>query len=277
MPRAVRSMQFSERSPSSFESAGEGEFALLRLASFRPKRRLMREIVFDTETTGLDHANGDRLIEIGCVELLNHIPTGRTFHRYVNPRRAVSVGAVAVHGLTDDFLRGQPPFEDIVDSFVEFVGDSPLIAHNAGFDRGFINMELGLCSRATLAERRFVDTLLLARRRHPNGPNSLDALCARYGIDNSARTLHGALLDAEILAEVYLELLGGRQATLALGVRHRDGATFALARSIEARPHPLTPRLTPDDARTHAAFIAGLGDAPLWARYLAGDEADQAA
>ncbi len=237
----------------------------------------MREIVFDTETTGLDHANGDRLIEIGCVELLNHIPTGRTFHRYVNPRRAVSDGAASVHGLTDDFLRGQPAFEEVVDSFVEFVGDSRLVAHNAGFDRGFINMELGLCGRPQLEEHRFVDTLLLARRRHPNGPNSLDALCARYGIDNSARTLHGALLDAEILAEVYLELLGGRQATLALGTLRRDGATFALTRGIEARPRQLTPRLTPDDARAHAAFVAGLGKAPLWARYFGAEEAGRAA
>ncbi len=237
----------------------------------------MREIVFDTETTGLDHTNGDRLIEIGCVELLNHIPTGRTFHRYINPRRAVSEGAASVHGLTDDFLRGQPAFEEVADSFTEFVGDSQLVAHNAGFDRGFINMELGLCGRAQFKDQRFVDTLLLARRRHPNGPNSLDALCARYGIDNSARTLHGALLDAEILAEVYLELLGGRQATLALGTLRRDGGTFAPTRSIEARPRPLAPRLTPDDARTHAAFVAGLGNAPVWSRYLGAATAGQAA
>lgn len=229
----------------------------------------MREIVFDTETTGLDHQNGDRLIEIGCVELLNHIPTGRTFHRYVNPRRAVSEGAVAVHGLTDAFLSGQLPFEDIVDAFHDFVGDSQLVAHNAGFDRGFINMELDRCGRSAFEEHRFVDTLVLARRRHPNGPNSLDALCSRYGIDNSARTLHGALLDAEILAEVYLELLGGRQATLALGTVRHDGAMLTLARTLAARPHPLRSRITAEDEEAHARFIAGLGAEPLWNRYIA--------
>jgi len=237
----------------------------------------MREIVFDTETTGLDFQSGDRLIEIGCVELLNHIPTGRTFHCYINPRRAVSDGAVAVHGLTDDFLRGQKPFEDVVEAFGEFVGDSQLIAHNAGFDRSFINMELTLCGRPLLEDHRFVDTLMLARRRHPNGPNSLDALCARYGIDNSARTLHGALLDAEILAEVYLELLGGRQATLALGTLDRARATFALARKIEPRPRPLTPRLSDADSATHAAFVAKLGENAMWRRYLVDEAAGKAA
>jgi len=167
---------------------------------------MLREIVLDTETTGLDPALGHRLIEVGCVELLNHIPTGKTFHKYLNPRRAIAYEASLVHGLTEEFLRGQPAFEEIADEFFDFLGDSPLIAHNAGFDRGFINMELGLCGRAELPEHRFVDTLVLARRRHPNAPNSLDALCARYNIDASARSKHGALLDAEILAEVYLEL-----------------------------------------------------------------------
>jgi DNA polymerase-3 subunit epsilon len=237
----------------------------------------MREIVFDTETTGLDFQNGDRLIEIGCVELLNHIPTGRTFHRYINPRRAVSEGAVAVHGLTDAFLRGQRCFEEIVDEFHDFVGDSTLVAHNAGFDRGFINMELGLCGRALLEEHRFVDTLLLARRRHPNGPNSLDALCSRYGIDASARTLHGALLDAEILAEVYLELLGGRQATLALGTLRRDSATLTLTRRLETRPRPLAPRITPAEAAAHAAFVSELGGEALWNRYREAAPASEAA
>jgi DNA polymerase-3 subunit epsilon len=245
----------------------------LRCGAFRLNNAGMREIVFDTETTGLDFQSGDRLIEIGCVELLNHISTGRTFHCYINPRRAVSEGAVAVHGLTDEFLRGQKCFEEIAEAFAEFVGDSPLVAHNAGFDRGFINMELGLCGRPHFEEHRFIDTLTLARRRHPNGPNSLDALCARYGIDNSARTLHGALLDAEILAEVYLELLGGRQATLALGTLDRARATYTLARKIEARPRPLSPRVTPDDAAAHAAFVAGLGNAPVWQRYLAPEAA----
>jgi DNA polymerase-3 subunit epsilon len=233
----------------------------------RKHKRPVREIVFDTETTGLDAANGDRLVELGCVELLNHISTGRTFHAYINPRRAVSQEASDIHGLTDAFLRDQPGFDEIVEKFLEFVGDSALVAHNAGFDRDFINMELGRCGRTAIEDHRFVDTLLLARRRHPNGPNNLDALCARYGIDNSTRTKHGALLDAEILAEVYLELLGGRQATLALGSLARSGATTSVVATIGARPRPLAPRLTPEDERAHAAFLADLGEEPLWNRY----------
>jgi DNA polymerase-3 subunit epsilon len=227
----------------------------------------MREIVFDTETTGLDCLNGDRLIELGCIELLNHIPTGRTFHCYVNPRRFVSPDALSVHGLTDEFLRGQPAFEEVVEEFVDFVADGLLVAHNAGFDRGFINLELGLCGRSHFEEHRFVDTLLLARRRHPNGPNSLDALCARYGIDNSARIKHGALLDAEILAEVYLELLGGRQATLSLEAFHQVAAGAATIQVIAVRTRPLSPRLTSEDEQAHAEFLAGLGVPPLWDRY----------
>jgi DNA polymerase-3 subunit epsilon len=230
----------------------------------------MREIVLDTETTGLDCTNGDRLIEIGCVELLNHIPTGRSFHRYLNPRRLISTGAGYVHGITDEFLRDKPFFEAIADEFEDFLGDGMLIAHNAGFDRAFMNMELGRCGRREIGEDRFVDTLLLARRRHPNAPNSLDALCARFGIDNSARTKHGALLDAEILAEVYLELLGGRQATLSLGalpasiaisVRTETAATPRL------RPSPLPRRLSAEDELAHAAFVASLGHPPIWAAY----------
>jgi DNA polymerase-3 subunit epsilon len=227
----------------------------------------VREIVLDTETTGLDSLNGDRLIEIGCVELLNHIPTGRTFHKYVNPRRAVSFGAADVHGLSDEFLSGQPYFEDIADEFCDFIADGVLVAHNAGFDRAFINLELGLCKRALVEEHRFLDTLLLARRRHPNGPNSLDALCARYGIDNSARVKHGALLDAEILAEVYLELLGGRQATLALGSLGGMTGTAAAIRVVAPRRNPLPPRLTPEQRLGHAAFVRGFPTEPLWARY----------
>ena len=227
----------------------------------------MREIVFDTETTGLDCLNGDRLIEIGCVELLNHIPTGRTFHAYVNPRRLISSDAGFVHGITDEFLRDKPCFDEIAGAFCDFVGDSALVAHNASFDRAFVNMELGLCRRPPIEEHRFVDTLLLARRRHPNGPNSLDALCARYGIDNSARTKHGALLDAEILAEVYLELLGGRQATLALGSVTPIAVTIAKTHRIGPRPRPLAPRLSEADLNAHAVFVATLGAVPLWARY----------
>jgi len=232
----------------------------------------MREIVFDTETTGLDCLSGDRLIEVGCVELLNHIPTGRTFHAYINPRRRISNDALLVHGLTDEFLSKHPCFEEIVEAFCDFVADSTLIAHNASFDRGFINMELGLCRRALMEEHRFLDTLVLARRRHPNGPNSLDALCARYGIDNSARTKHGALLDAEILAEVYIELLGGRQATLALGSLGRLVSAAVEAIRVAARPRPLAPRVTAADLDAHRAFVAGLGAEPLWARYRSAGE-----
>jgi DNA polymerase-3 subunit epsilon len=223
------------------------------------------EIVFDTETTGLDCFNGDRLIEIGCVELLNHIPTGRTFHAYINPRRAISADAVLVHGLTEAFLRDHPCFEHIAENFADFVGDSPLIAHNASFDRAFINMELGLCSRPHIHDHRFVDTLVLARRRYPNGPNSLDALCARFGIDNSARTKHGALLDAEILAEVYLELLGGRQASFALGSVMRSAAAMNRPPLLTSRQGPVAAAITAEDERAHADFIAGLAAArPLW-------------
>jgi DNA polymerase-3 subunit epsilon len=174
-----------------------------------------------------------------------------------------------VHGLTDEFLRSQPCFEEIAEEFSEFIGDSALVAHNAGFDRGFLNMELGLCGRAPLAEQRFVDTLLLARQRHPNTPNSLDALCARYGIDASVRSKHGALIDAKILAEVYLELIGGRQASLSLGVLHQVSAGETAIRIITARPRPLAPRLTAEDALLHQAFLSTLGGEPLWNRYRA--------
>jgi DNA polymerase-3 subunit epsilon len=232
----------------------------------------MREIVFDTETTGLDCLTGDRLIEIGCVELLNHVPSGRTFHAYVNPRRPIAYEASRVHGLTDDFLRGQPAFENVVDAFFEFVGDSVLIAHNAGFDRGFINMELGLCGRSALGEHRFVDTLVLARRRHPNAPNSLDALCARYAIDTSARAKHhGALVDAKILAQDYLELMVGRQSSLSLASLTQISAAVETIRLVRMRPRPLLPRLTAEDEGAHQAFLAGLGATPLWLRYRAAE------
>ena len=227
----------------------------------------MREIVFDTETTGLDARNGDRLVEIGGVELLNHIPTGRSFHRYLNPGRPVHLDAVAVHGLTDAFLADKPRFEAVVDEFLAFVGDSVLVAHNSGFDREFINAELERAARPPLPEARFVDTLLIARRRHPGAANSLDALCARYNIDASARSKHGALLDAEILADVYLELLGGRQAMLALSLEDGAGPEAVVAVAIEPRPRPLPPRLTEADREAHRAFVAKLGEAPVWARY----------
>ena len=176
----------------------------------------MREIVLDTETTGLKPAEGHRVVELGCVELLNRIPTGATFHAYLNPDRDMPEAAFAVHGLSIDFLKDKPRFAQVADDFLAFVGDAPIVAHNASFDHGFLCHELKLSARPEIPYERIVDTLMLARRRHAAGPYSLDALCARYGIDNSRRTKHGALLDAEILAEVYLELIGGRQATLGL-------------------------------------------------------------
>ena len=176
----------------------------------------MREIVLDTETTGLDPAQGHRLVEVGCIELLNRIPTGAVFHAYLNPERDMPAEAFAIHGLSSEFLKGHKRFADIVDEFLAFIGDAPLVIHNAGFDHGFLCAELKRVERALIARERLVDTLLLARRKHPAGPNRLDDLCARYGIDNSRRTKHGALLDAEILAEVYLELIGARQAQLGL-------------------------------------------------------------
>src|SRR5690348_9446432 len=176
----------------------------------------MREIVLDTETTGLKPTDGHRVVELGCVELLNRIPTGATFHAYLNPERDMPAEAFAVHGLSAEFLKDKPRFADVADDFLAFIGDAPLVAHNAGFDFGFICHELKRAARAELSRDRVVDTLMLARRRHSAGPYSLDALCGRYGIDNSRRTKHGALLDAEILAEVYLQLIGARQAQLGL-------------------------------------------------------------
>jgi DNA polymerase-3 subunit epsilon len=227
----------------------------------------MREIVFDTETTGLSPLGGDRLIEIGCVELHNHIATGDTFHAFINPERTVPAEAVEIHGHDDAFLSDKPVFAAIADAFLDFIGDSPLVAHNATFDRGFINMELRRTERPEFPDERFVDTLVLARRRHPAGPNSLDALCARYRIDNSARTKHGALLDAEILAEVYVELLGGRQADLGLS-QTAEAADVAVSQTTAVhRPAPLPPRLSESDAAAHKAFVKDLGKKALWLKY----------
>jgi len=227
----------------------------------------MREIVFDTETTGLNANGGDRLIELGCVELHNHIATGNTFHAYLNPGRTVPADAVAIHGLDDAFLSDKPVFEAVVDDFMGFVEDSPLVAHNAGFDRGFINMELRRMERPEFSNERFVDTLVLARRRHPAGPNSLDALCARYKIDNSARTRHGALLDAEILAEVYIELLGGRQTDLGLSQTERATEIADSQTATPQRPAPLPSRLSEAEAQAHQAFVKDLGKKAIWLKY----------
>jgi DNA polymerase-3 subunit epsilon len=229
----------------------------------------MREIVFDTETTGLDPFQGHRLVEIGCVELVNGIPSGQSFHRYLNPERDVPAEAFAIHGLSAEFLKDKPFFAEIVEELVAFIGDAPLVAHNALFDLGFINAELERAGKAQMARERLVDTLMLARRKHPAGPNRLDDLCARYGIDNSRRTKHGALLDAEILAEVYVELIGARQAQLGLvdtdiGVG-RDAAGAVVVR---VRPQPLGSRLTAAEHAAHVAFIATLGDGAIWRGYL---------
>jgi DNA polymerase III subunit epsilon len=202
----------------------------------------MREIILDTETTGTDPAAGDRVIEIGCVELVNQFPTGRTFHAYVNPQRSVSQGAFNVHGLSEAFLADKPVFAAVAEPLLEFVGDGRLVIHNAGFDIAFLNAEFARTGHPALDMMRVVDTLSLARRKHPGAPNNLDALCARYGIDNSRRTKHGALLDAEILAEVYIELIGGKQADL--GLSHRAAAPV-LQRTSAGRP-VLAVKIRPD-------------------------------
>jgi DNA polymerase-3 subunit epsilon len=229
---------------------------------------MLREVVLDTETTGLDAANGDRLIELGCIELINRIPTGREFHRYLDPQRDVHPDAVAVHGLTTAFLQGKPLFKDVVDDFLTFISDSPLVAHNAAFDLGFINAELERTSRTPLAANRVIDTLALARRRHPAGPNTLDALCKRYGVDLSARTKHGALLDSMLLASVYIELLGERQATLAFHAQSRvEGAKRTDADRALQRPVPLPSLLSAEDEAAHSDFVTSLGPNALWLQY----------
>ena len=239
----------------------------------------MREIVFDTETTGLDPAGGDRIVEIGCVELVNHIPSGKTFHRYLNPERSMPVDAARVHGLDDAFLRDKPVFAAIADELVAFLADAILIAHNAEFDLAFLNAELHRAARPAIPDDRVVDTLALSRRKHPAGPNSLDALCARYFVDASRRTFHGALLDAELLSEVYVELIGGRQAALVLG-EAPAAPTIAVARPavpIGARPVPRVFSLGAEIVAAHHAAIAELGEGAIWRRYLDAGEAGAAA
>lgn len=231
----------------------------------------MREIVFDTETTGLDPKTGDRVVEIGCVELIDHFPTGATYHQYINPERDMPQEAFNVHGLSAEFLSDKPVFADVADAFVEFIGDSILIAHNASFDINFLNHELSTLGHATIGMDRVIDTLALARRKHPGGQNSLDALCRRFGIDNSARTLHGALLDSEILADVYLELIGGHQAALNLSEQtaSRGGGevTDTTRGAAIARPSPLGPRLSDDERAAHDAFVLTLGEEAIWSKY----------
>jgi DNA polymerase-3 subunit epsilon len=224
----------------------------------------MREIVLDTETTGLDPAEGHRVVEIGAVELLNHIPSGRTYHVYINPERDMPPEAEAVHGLSSAFLRDKPVFSAISEEFLAFIDGATLIIHNAAFDMKFINAELSYVKRPSLPPESVIDSLMMARQKHPMGPNSLDALCKRYGIDNSKREKHGALLDASLLAEVYLELIGGRQAALGLSARQTKVTVVSATRRVMVRPVPLPSRLTDMERQAHAALVGELGAEALW-------------
>jgi DNA polymerase-3 subunit epsilon len=238
---------------------------------------MQREIVLDTETTGLDHRKGDRVIEIGCVELVNRIPTERTFHHYIHPEdRDVHPEAQAIHGITMEFLRDKPKFNVIAPEFIEFIGDAPLVIHNAAFDIGFLNAELQRLRHPPIGMDRVVDTLTLAKRKYPGGPNTLDALCRRYQIDNTKRTFHGALLDSWLLAEVYLELLGERQATLSLaqGGTQARGTASAVSAAVRTRPRQLATRLSEADVAAHRAFVETLGADAIWRRFENGAAPD---
>lgn len=225
----------------------------------------MREIVLDTETTGFDPESGDRIVEIGAVELIGHMPTGNTYHQYINPERSMPQDAFEVHGLGDEFLADQPKFAEIGRAFVDFVQDSRLVIHNASFDMKFLNAELRWMGLPQLPMDQALDTLAIARKRFPGSPASLDALCRRFGIDNSSRTLHGALLDSEILAEVYLELIGGRQPDFALSSRAQSTqSSDAQDWTVQPRPTPLQSRLTNEERAAHSAFVEKLGDDALW-------------
>ena len=226
-----------------------------------------REIAFDTETTGLEWDKDDRIIELGAVELINHIPTGNTFQTYINPGRAVSEATIRITGITDDDLVDKPPFEDpsIVDAFLDFVGDATLVAHNAKFDRGFLNMELQRCGKDIIPAERWVDTVAIARKKYPGAPASLDALCKRFDVNAEARTYHGALLDSQLLAEVYLELLGGRAHRFDFGGQSVT-ATGDRAPALK-RPSPRQAAISKEDAETHQAFIETLGGDAIWKRY----------
>ena len=230
----------------------------------------MREIVLDTETTGFDPATGDRLVEIGAVELWNHLPTGETYHQYINPERSMPQGAFEVHGLGDDFLRDKPVFRDVAAAFLEFVGDAKLIIHNASFDMNFLTHELRWAGFPPIPMEQAIDTVAIARRKFPGAPASLDALCRRFGVDNTAREKHGALLDSELLAEVYLELVGGRQPDLVLTTSAGSdaGGAGTPAWQPRPRPEPLPPRISAAEAEAHAEFVAKLGDEAVWKRYL---------
>jgi len=231
----------------------------------------MREIIFDTETTGLSPAGGDRMVEIGCIEMIGRVETGRHFHAYFNPERLMPSEAEAVHGLSDIFLSDKPRFSDKAEELLEFIGDSPLVAHNASFDFGFLNHELQRCGRPLVCMTRMVDTLVMARTRHPGAKHSLDALCSRYGVDRTHRVKHGALLDAQLLAQVYIELTGGRQIGLGLVASAPSASTGDTANGVaatkiirEPRPHSASPA----EVARHRAFLAKIAN-PLWERFFA--------
>lgn len=237
---------------------------------------MLREIVLDTETTGFDPKRGDRLVEIGCVEIVGRIPTGREYHSFIYPERLVPPDAIAVHGLTDAFLKDKPLFHQIAAEFLSFIGDAPLVIHNANFDIGFLNFELERIKQPPLLMTRVVDTLQLARRKHPAGPNTLDALCKRYSVDTSSRTKHGALVDSLLLASVYIELLGERQAVLGFGGAGDDATTSAksvarggraLTAKARTRPSALPSRLSAEDISAHAAYTETLSPAPAWKKF----------
>jgi len=229
---------------------------------------LEREIVLDTETTGLSAQSGDRIVEIGCVELINHIPTGKHYHTYTNPERSMPEGAFRVHGLSEQFLADKPLFATIAQQFADFIADSTLIIHNAPFDIGFLNAELLRSGKQPLANP-VIDTVQLARQKHPGARVGLDALCKHYNINNSHRTLHGALLDSEILAEVYLELIGGRQVTLSLSANEQSFQTRAqlVRANYGPRLHPLASPLSPEQQKTHAELVKSLGEQAIWLKY----------
>jgi DNA polymerase-3 subunit epsilon len=240
----------------------------------------MREIVLDTETTGFEPSEGDRIVEIGAVELQGHMPTGRVYHQYINPKRDMPAGAFEIHGIGPDLLtppqpaqpgqvilRDKPVFGDIAQAFLDFVGDAKLVIHNASFDMKFLNAELGWCNKPLLPNDQAIDTLAIARKNFPGSPASLDALCRRFGIDNSSREKHGALLDSEILAEVYLELIGGRQPDFALASKGEGTNGTVDAWRPQPRPEPLGSKITDEERAAHAEFLDKLGDAPLWTRF----------
>ena len=233
----------------------------------------MREIVLDTETTGFDAQGDDRIVEIGCIELLNHIPSGREWHGYLDPQRDMPQSAFEVHGLSGEFLKGKPVFADIAEDFLAFIEHDTLIIHNASFDVGFLNAELARIDRLAIMMDRVTDTIALARRKHPGASNSLDALCKRYGVDASGRDVHGALIDCGLLACVYIELIGGHQAHLELkALSSSVSGEDANKAGVQLRPTPLAPRLSEAEADAHREFVAKLGAKALWHQYLDEDQ-----